>query len=129
VIPFIGHMKLGSVQPVDIQRLYHTELLRNRGISGRTIRYTHVVLNQAMKQAVRLGLLARNPCEHVEIPTAEPKEIKTWTPEQVHLFLERTKGTPKYPMWLLFLTTGMRPQEVAGLKWSDLQEDGTLIIQ
>jgi hypothetical protein len=42
------------------------------------------------------------------------------SPEQLGNFLQRVRGDPLYAAWLLFVTTGMRRGEVAGLRWPDV---------
>jgi hypothetical protein len=42
------------------------------------------------------------------------------SPEQLGNFLQHVRGDPLYAAWLLFVTTGMRRGEVAGLRWPDV---------
>lgn len=69
----LGNQKLSSLKPLAIQKLYAD--MQERGLSSRTVRYTHAILSSALKQAVRWGMLSRNPCELVRLPNAKPKNL------------------------------------------------------
>ena len=65
VIPVLGGRRLDHVTPKDLDQLYAALLtsgLRQRtgGLSVRTVRYVHTVLQKALSDAVRKGDLARN---------------------------------------------------------------------
>src|SRR5690606_16007776 len=44
-------------------------------------------------------------------------------PEEAVRFLERARGTKWEHLWIVLLTTGLRPGEALGLKWEDLDGD------
>lgn len=58
-------------------------------------RLTITVLSMALKEAVRRGLIVRNPCEAIRLPELERKPARTWDPAQVVRFSRRrpTTGT------------------------------------
>src|SRR5438552_11603455 len=73
-LPAIGEILLGELTPLDLQGLY-ASLLSERGLSGGTVLNMHLVLTQALGQAVRWGLLTRNPAAGAQPPRprrAEP---------------------------------------------------------
>jgi site-specific recombinase XerD len=115
----IGHLRLDKVHSQHIQALYNK--LSERGLSASTVRGVHRVLKQAFARAEAWRLIQRNPTEHVERARVVKQEMKVFNEEQVSLFLEKAKGTEMLPLWLLMFSTGMRPQEVFALKWSDVQ--------
>jgi integrase len=47
--PNLGERALAAMRPLDLQTAY--QHMMERGLSARTIRYTHVVLRSAMRQA------------------------------------------------------------------------------
>jgi len=47
--------------PLDIQAVYSS--LLEQGLSARTVRYAHSVLRMALEQAVRWGMIQRNPAQ------------------------------------------------------------------
>src|ERR1044071_997470 len=55
--PPLGHKQLDKLQPLDIQTVYGR--MQERGLSARVVRHAHSVLHNALKQAVKWGLLSR----------------------------------------------------------------------
>jgi integrase len=118
VRPALGNQKISEIQSYGIQSLYNS--LRRRGLSARTIRYSHNVLSSAMKQAVRWKILVQNPCEHCELPRLEKSEMKCLSPQEARQFLAVAKTDKYFSLFLLAVETGMRPEEYLALRWSDI---------
>lgn len=127
LIPGIGRIRLRELQPSHIQTLY-AEL--GKTLKPRSIRLTHVPLNQALNLAVEWGLLSTNPSDKVKLPRLRQKEKTILTPEQVGHLLRATRDHPLHPLIQLLATTGMRKGEALGLKWADVNwMAGTLSIR
>ena len=94
------------------------------------IQLAHVVHHIALEQAVREGLLGRNPADAVQGPKVERTEFQILTEEQVRQFLIGAASTPYETLFYLALATGMRKGELLGLKWADLDPGkGILHVQ
>jgi integrase len=119
VSPALGAIKLCDIRSIDIQKIYG-DMLDEKELSARTVRMTHAVLSSAMKQAVRWHMLARNPCEFVDLPRMVRKEMQALSPEDASRFLEAAKADKLGIVLSFALATGMRPEEYLALKWSDL---------
>lgn len=129
IYPFLGKRPLSSISKEVLQA--HVKLLsETRNLSPRTIKYTMVVLKQALEAAVTDGLLSRNPAKHVKLPKRDYREPEVHSPEQMQLFLERTiQGDVQFhALAMVLLTTGLRPQEVCALKWDDIDEKSNWIM-
>ena len=75
-------------------------------------------------------MLTVNPCEGVQLPRKQRKEMRAMTREQATAFLKAVKDTKREALFMLALTTGMRPSEYLALKWSDVDLDaGTVMVQ
>jgi integrase len=118
VRPQLGMKPLVSVQAFDVQRLYR-ELL-DRGLSARSIRYTHAVLRSALKQAVRWKLLLANSAELVDLPRHIRRTVGVLSVEQARTFMAAIVGHPYEALFALAMTTGMRPSEYLALTWADI---------
>jgi integrase len=114
----LGHKRLDRVQPLDVQRLYSAMLAR--GLSARTVRHTHAALHVALKQAVRWGLLARNPSDSAELPAVPHSERRVLSPDEAVRFLRAAAAMPRGLIFEFALLTGMRPEEYLAVKWSDV---------
>jgi integrase len=116
--PSLGDRVLVSMRPMDIQTTYQGMI--ERGLSPRTVRYTHAVLRSALRQALQWRLLLENPVDGVKIPQQVRGEMRSLTVEQARAFLRAALATPHGPVLAVALTTGMRPSEYLALKWQDL---------
>ena len=122
-------VKLQALTPLEIEKLYKT-LGESGGRDGRplaakTVKNTHVVLRKALADAERLGLVARNAAGSARAPALVRGEHRTWSSEELREFLTAVKGERLHPAFVLLATTGMRRGEVLGLRWRDIDFDGS----
>lgn len=73
VRPVLGTRQLSKLKPLDIQSLYTSML--ERGLSARTVRYTHAILSSALKQAVKWQITNSNPASMTDLPQIHRKEM------------------------------------------------------
>ena len=120
-VPAFGSRRLHEITPQVLQSFY-SDLKETKGLSPRTIRYTHAVLHQAFEWAVEPGkLLASNPTERLKLPKKVKRPPTFLSAEEIAAVLEKTQGDRLHPLWHLLLHTGLRPQEALALKWSDFE--------
>jgi len=120
-VPAFGARRLQEITPQVVQAFY-SDLKETKGLSPRTIRYTHAVLHQAFEWAVEPArLLATNPTARLKLPKKVKRPPTFLSAEQIAAVLERTRGDRLRPLWHLLLHTGLRPQEALALKWSDFE--------
>jgi hypothetical protein len=65
-IPALGKTRLARLSAQQVQALYRSTL--DKGRSPTTVHHLGTALHGALAQAERLGLVARNVCELVELP-------------------------------------------------------------
>ena len=121
----VGSYRLCDLSPLQIQKLYSR--LNREGLSSRVVRYTHTILSNALNQALRLRMLASNPCSGAELPRARQKEAQVLTVEEVAGFVKVLRGTRHEVLFLVALTAGMRPSEYLALQWKDIDFDTSRI--
>ena len=118
VLPTLGMVKLKDLRPDMIQTLYNEKLAN--GASRRTVQLIHAILHRSLGQALKWGLIGRNPADAVTRPTVKRAEMKVLTDQQVRTLLLAARGTRFETLLHVAVTTGLREGELLGLKWSDL---------
>ena len=103
------------------------------GLSARSVQLTLSRLRAAFLLALTRQLVVRNVAAFVTIPrsatkaAAEAKGQRTpWTETEVKAFLVGIKGERLHAPLLLSLM-GLRPAEVCGLRWSDVDFEAATI--
>jgi integrase len=114
----LGKMKLKDLNLRVINRFY--DGLVSKGVGLSNIGYAHRVLHGALEQAVKNGVLGRNPAHGAIVPKMRPKEMRILNEQQVGLFLVSASQSRYRALYHLAVTTGMRFSELRGLAWSDV---------
>lgn len=126
LIPEFGTTRLADLKPMQIQGFLGRSLARKRkrksggDLSARTVLHFYRVLKRALAQAVKWGLIQRNPCDLVDPPRVQQVEMQALDERQLMALLAATRQTRHYAPVLIAATTGMRLGEILGLKWSDI---------
>jgi len=118
----LGGLKLTAITPVAIQRLYGAMLAK--GLSGRTVRLTHAILGNALKQAVKWRQLPLNPADEVDLPQHQRKEMIAMTEGEASRYLAAAALSRHHVLLASLLSIGLRPSEAMALRWSDLDLAG-----
>jgi len=118
ILPKLGSVKLNQITPQAVNALYAEK--RKAGLSNRTIQIIHNTLHRAIENAVKTGMIARNPVNMVERPKVIRKEITTLSETDVHLILDRARDTEHFALYYTYLFTGARRGELLALKWQDV---------
>ncbi|PWB53160.1 MAG: hypothetical protein C3F13_10015 [Anaerolineales bacterium] len=130
ISPRIGHIKLANLDPAVLQKFYSEKMSMNYGKGIRTIRVIHSILHKSLDDALRLGLISRNPVDLVVPPRYTHGEMKIYDRKQVQSLLIAAKDDRNVALYFLTVTTGCRMSELLALKWDDLSWEGqTLHIQ
>jgi integrase len=117
-LPHLGQQRLKSLRPLDIQGVVG-ELVKQE-LSPRTIRYTHSILHSALEQAVKWELIGKNPAAHTVLPRKQSADVLTLTREQAVSFTSACERDAFGPVFLLALSTGLRPSEYLALRVKDI---------
>jgi integrase len=97
------------------------------GLSARSVCMMHRVLSQAMKQAVKWQLLARNPCEAVSPPRVERRQMKVLDADGTAAIVEASRSKALFMPILLGVLCGLRRGELAALSWRNIDLDAAQI--
>jgi integrase len=125
VIPLIGGIVLSELKPVHVDEWMKS--LRGRGLGDRTVEYAQSVLRRALQFALEWELLDRNPAgarfrAARRKRTVKPSgtRVRFLNPEQARAFLTAVSGDRHEALYALAVTTGLRPEELYGLRSTDL---------
>jgi len=128
IIPKIGHLNAHSLSPLAIERLI-ADLVK-AGYAPGTILGVFRTISAAYTDGVRLSILSHNPTQRVKIPqfTQVPiKQIPKNDAAKIYNFA--SKDPYLHARVEIGMVCGLRPGEVMGLLWSDVDwEEKTLSI-
>ena len=99
--------------------------MTSEGYAPRTVAKAFALLRQAMKHAVALDLITKNPCDFCKPPKLQRRKMQVLDREERTRMLKLARDAEPSSLALaieLALTTGMRRGEICALRWSDIGE-------
>ena len=120
---YIGGERLAEVDIPTVNR-WIAQMVEE-GYAPRSVSKPFSLLRQALKHAVALDLISKNPCDFCKPPRIQRKMLQVLDRDQRTRMLRLAREAEPEPLALaveLALTTGMRRGEICGLRWSDLGE-------
>lgn len=139
--PGLGHSPLRRLSPEDVERFLKAK--SKAGLSKATLIRLRAVLGQALRWAEKRGYVMRNAAALADLPAdaRESKPGRALTPDEARALLAAIATArpnlddpdgPGLPhrleaLWLTQLMLGLRPGEVAGLRWADVDLAGGVI--
>ena len=130
VVPAIGAKTLRALAPEDVERLLVD--LAQRGMARSTVQRVRLVLVTALRWAQRRRLVAWNAAELAELPLIEraPKDGRSLTVDEASALLDVASGHRLGALVTVGLMLGLRPGELCGLRWCDVDlDDGVLHVR
>lgn len=130
-----GKNRIKSLKYSDVKKFY-IKLVEEDGIKPRTVGTINCCLHPAFNMAVKEDLIRKNPVEGVyseilEHPENVVNERRALTRAQQKAFLDYMDDHPIFdhwwPVFQIFLGTGMRCGELIGLRWEDIDMDAKTI--
>jgi integrase len=127
--PYIGKLLVSAVRPATIENLYLQ--LEEDDYKAGTTNVVHAVLSKAFADAYRLGEIPSNPMLKVKKLTRKSVSSKHIVKsDEIRIYAEASKNPYTHARIEIGLVMGIRPGEVLGLKWSDIDwNQRTLTIE
>lgn len=113
----LGRLDLVELTALHIDDWYAT--LAGRGLAAKTIGHYGRLLNGALRQGQRWGLVTARATENATLPQADPPAVQPPTDAVVQLLVGTARGPLRVSL-LVAALTGLRRGEIVGLRWSDL---------
>lgn len=134
IIPQFGHIYLQQLKNIDIQKwvfdLQKGSPLTGKPLAPKTIKNIMLNLSAAMKKAVMLDLIPKNPCDNITMPKLERFEPDVYSMEEVDEMLNCAKNTDLYLPLMIEICIGLRRGELLALKWHHIDfENGYLTVE
>lgn len=109
---------LGSVKLSDLTIMHVKAMMADLIDRPGTASHSLTVLRMACRQAVEDGMLKSDPTAHIKKPKTG-KALSVITPEEFSHLVSFAKNENRIAL-LIAYTTGMRPEEVLALYWSNV---------
>ncbi len=125
ILPALGTVSIRRLRYQQIEALYDALLhpTTGRGLAPKTVYEIHLLIKGALADALRRGLVTRN----VAVVARAPKQRSlqriegiSLTEEELRQLMRTAVGHRLFPLLWLTAMTGMRRNEVLGLKWPDI---------
>jgi len=118
LVPNLGHLKIQQVQPTHIDKLLAD--MQKDGLTANTARHAFVVLQKALKDAERRGVIEANPCRRVDPPKVIEFIAEPPTKSELEAILSNVRSKAHRTAFTLIAATGLRRGEAAALSWSSI---------
>lgn len=138
LVPRLGSVRLSKLSPAMVSGFYGDLLEGGRtgrsgtgGLAPKSVRNIGGVLHKALKDAVRDGILPKNPADDVDLPKWTRPEMHPYDEVEVGTFLRAASGSgdPLAALWWVLFATGLRRGELLGLRWQDVDlVEGTITV-
>jgi integrase len=121
IIPGLGHVRLDQLRADTVDRW----LAKRSHLSRTYVARMRSTLAQMLRHAERWGLLVRNVATLAVLPRAKPPaERRSLTPAEARRLIEVARGDRLGALVVCGLALGLRPGELTGLLWRDVNLDG-----
>ncbi len=120
--PALGAIKLDKLAAEMVDQFLATKA--KAGLARTHVSRMRTILADALRHAERRGLVARNAGALAVMPrTRPPAERRSLTADEARALLQAAKGERLEAMVVVGLTVGLRPGELTGLLWADIDLD------
>ncbi|MEU6984102.1 site-specific integrase [Streptomyces sp. NPDC046324] len=126
LIPGLGAHRLDRLKPEHIETFYAS--MQAKGSKPATAHQAHRTFRTALNEAVRRGHLGQNPVQLAKAPRVREDEVEPYSVEEVRSLLRAADKRRNSARWAVALSLGLRQGEALGLKWTDVDLDGGVLM-
>ena len=121
----IGALRLVELTAPELQRSYNALLAD--GLAQASAVQVMYSVSAACRWWIKQSWLAANPMGGVEMSTGHRADVEVLSSAEVRTVLEAFDGHRLAPVVELLAVTGMRPSELVGLQWEDVDLERGLV--
>jgi integrase len=121
LIPALGRIRLSDLSADHVDALLAARA--RAGASKSTLVRLRSILGMALDHAVRRDLVARNVAALTDPPAGTKKPGRSLTVDEAMKLLRHAEGDRLAAAYMAQLMVGLRPGEVLGLTWDDVDLD------
>lgn len=120
IVPALGRVRLRDLTPRMVQTWVAREA---KSRPPHTVWRAHKFLSQVLNEAERLELIVRNPANKISVAKPPRGPLTRWSPSEARQALAWCADNDQYlgAYIHLALVTGMRREELLGLRWIAVQ--------
>lgn len=131
-----GHLRLDKITRGQLQAFVDNlakngkNMITGKPLSRKSVVHHLNFLSDVFNYAIRLEMIATNPCTNIFVPKGEKKEKEIYTVEEMkQLFKLVNQYAPlKYKAFLtLAVYSGFRNGELMGLEWKDIDWENNVV--
>lgn len=116
ILPILGELTLKSITPLKCQSLLNGILADGKGRTAEDVKF---ILGEIFRAAVGEKLITDNPMQFVKIPKHQRENGQALTIAEITEFIEACKNSPYQRLYMLYLYTGIRRNELHSAKIDD----------
>lgn len=130
----LGDKKLSKLKVEMLEQLYAKMAAgevskRGKPLGPRTIAIVHANIRAALNVAVARGRVGKNVALHAVTPVTPKAETTSFSEADARAILQAAKGDRLEARWSIGIMYGVRPAEVLGLTWADVDfTEGTIRV-
>lgn len=118
ISPILGNIPISKITQLQIKDLI--KKLDRSGYEYETQNRVRIMLLDMFDKAMIDNFVLKNPCKGIKITKSKDIDRRVLTREEQTDFFECCKGTFYDNLFIVAINTGLRPGELCGLKWSDI---------
>ena len=117
VIEYFKDRNIDTITRLDVK-----EYLNNLNMKSRSKCAYKSCINEIFELAVDDGVISVNPALNIKLPNDEKAPVQYFRKDEVQRILNVATGIMK-PYLLIAFNTGMRPEEILGLQFTDIKDN------
>ncbi len=125
LVPGLGHLRLARLTADDVDALL--EARAAAGLSRSSVSRLRTVLGTALDHAARRDMVRRNVARLTKVPDGSTSTRRSLSPGEARALLAAVRGDRLEALIVTGVALGLRPGELLGLSWRDVDLDGGIV--